>query len=135
MTLLTDLIGLGTPDSLASILSAETANDAPTRSVATGLTATGTVLSDALQLTAFVSLLGTVAASTGVKLISAWPVGQIGLVYNGGANALNLFPHSSSGTINGGSAGAAVTIAAAAANIVVRHSSTDWGAYVLAKES
>lgn len=135
MALLEDLIGLGLAPQLASVISVESATAAPTRSVATGLTATGTTITDALQLTAFVSLLGTVAASTGVKLPSAWPIGQIGFVYNGGANALNLFPPTATIKINGGTDGAAVTIAASAANIIVRHSATDFGVYVLAKES
>lgn len=130
-----DYIGLGIKAEQASILGIQTAQNSPTRSVATALTAAGTTITDALQLTAFTSNISTAALSTGVKLPPLWPIGQIGIVYNGGANPINLFPPTSTGTINGGSAGAAVTIAAAAANLIVRHSATDFGAYVLAKEA
>lgn len=135
MSLVTDLIGLGLESSKAAKLGEQTVDQAPTRSVGTGLTATGTTISDALALTKFVNVLSTVAASTGVKLPSATPIGQSVIVQNNGANALNVFPHSSSGTLNGGSAGAAVTCAAAAGNICTRLSSTDWLVSVYAKES
>lgn len=135
MALLEDLVGLGLAPELASSITTNTVTAAPTRSVSTALTATGTTITDALQLVSFNNIISTAAASTGVKLNSSWPVGQIGLVQNNGANALNLFPPTSSMTINGGSAGAAVTIAAGAGNIIIRLSSTDFAAYVVAKEA
>jgi hypothetical protein len=134
MSKLTDLIGLGVPAIVATNLDADTVSSEPTRTVSTGLTATGTVIGDALALVSLVNVLSTVAASTGAKLPDA-SVGSTVFVQNNGANALNLFPHSSSGTINGGSAGAAVTIAAAAGNICTRLSSTDWLVSVYAKET
>lgn len=130
-----DLGGLGLPTQIAAVISAESVNSAPTRAVTTGITAAGTTITDATQLSSFINIVSTTAASTGVKLNSSWPVGQIGLVQNNGANALNLFPPTASLTINGGSAGAAVTIAAAAGNLIIRLSSTDFAAYALAKES
>jgi hypothetical protein len=135
MPYLEDLMGLGLPDQLAADLATESPTSAPTRSVATGLVATGTTITDALQLTAFNSVVATTAASTGVKLVALWPVGCFGYVQNNGANALNLFPPTSTGTINGGSAGAAVTIAAAAGNLIIRLSATDFAALVVAKEA
>jgi hypothetical protein len=135
MALLEDLMGLGLPDQLANIVANESPTSASIRSVATALTATGTTIANALQLTAFVSVLSTVAASTGVKLASEWPVGQIGFVQNNGANALNIFPPTASIKINGGSAGAAVTTAAAAGALIVRLASDDFGVYVIAKEA
>jgi hypothetical protein len=135
MPFLEDLMGLGMPDQLAGIVSNDTVTSAPTRSVSTGLTAAGSAIGDALQLTSFVNVVSTAAASTGVKLSANWPVGQIGFVQNNGANALNLFPPSASVAINGGTLGAAVTIAAAAGNIIVRLSATDFGAYTVAKEA
>ena len=130
-----DLGGLGLPTQIAAVVSAESVTSAPTRAVTTGVTAAGTTITDATQLSSFINIVSTTAASTGVKLNSSWPVGQIGLVQNNGANALNLFPPTASLTINGGSAGAAVTIAAAAGNLIIRLSSTDFAAYALAKES
>lgn len=127
--------GGGIPAQTAAVIAAETQDNAPVRSVATGLTATGTVIGDALQLTAFISLVGTTALSTGVKLPPNWPIGQWGFVYNGGANPLNLFPPTATIKINGGTDGAAVTIAAAAGNLIMRHSATDFGVYVMAKET
>lgn len=135
MSAITELTGLGLAPELAQVLGAETVPNGVTRSSATGLTATGTVIGDALQLTAFNSVIGTTAASTGVKLPSLWPVGGVGFVDNRGANALNLFPPSATERINGGTLGAAVTIAVAAVNIVVRVSSTDFIVCVLAKEA
>ncbi len=136
MTLQTDLMGGGSiPAQAAVLLSTNTINDAPTRSLAVGLTATGTVLADAFQLTTFNSNFSTVAAGTGCKLITNWPIGQMGIVYNGGANSLKVFPHISTGTINGGSAGVAVTMVAATANLIMRHSALDWGVYVLTKQT
>lgn len=79
--------------------------------VAGGLTATGTNLSTALQLTSDVNVVTTTAASTGVKL----PFGDVApgdefKVVNLGANALAVFPPGALGVLNGGSAGAAVSL-------------------------
>ncbi len=134
MPLVTDLIGLGLPPEQASRLSSFTVSSAPDVSSSGSLTATGTTIADALALTSFVNLVGTAAASTGVKLPDA-PIGTLVVVQNNGANALNVFPHSASGTLNGGTGGAAVTCAAAAGNLCIRRSSTDWLVYVVAKES
>ena len=134
MALVTDLIGLGMPPEHASVLSSQTVTSAPDRSSSGSLTATGTTIADALALTSFVNLVGTTAASTGVKLPDA-PVGSIVVVQNNGANALNVWPHATTGTLNGGTAGAAVTCAAAAGNICIRRSTTDWIVFVVAKES
>ena len=134
MSLLTDLIGLGMPPEQASVLNSQTVSSAPARSASGTLTATGSAITDALALTAFVNVVGTTASGTGVKLPDA-PIGSIVFVQNNGANALNLYPVSATGTINGGSAGAAVTIAAAAGNIAVRQTATNWLVFVLAKEA
>lgn len=135
MSELTELIGLGVKPEVATIIAIDSISNAPTRSVATGLTAAGTTITDALQLTAFTSILSTVAAATGVKLPPLWPIGQIGFVQNNGANALNIFPPTATIKLNGGTDGAAVTTAAAAGALIVRLSATDFGVYVLAKEA
>lgn len=134
MPLLNDLIGLGMPSEHASVLSSETVSSAPARSSSGTLTATGTTIANALALTSFVNLIGTTAASTGVKLPDA-PIGSLVVVQNNGANALNVFPHDATGTLNGGTVGAAVTCAAAAGNLCIRRSATDWLVFVVAKEA
>jgi hypothetical protein len=80
-------------------------------STATGLTAAGTTLATALVLAAQANVILTTAASTGVSLPNV--IGAKIWVYNAGANALSVYPNGASGTINGGSAGAAVSLAAA----------------------
>jgi hypothetical protein len=135
MSFTSELMATGVPDTTAGVLDQQKVDRSPARSVTTGITAAGTTIADATALTSFLNVVGTTAASTGVKLPSTFPIGQVGIVQNDGANALNLFPHSSSGTINGGSAGAAVTIASAAANIFFKTSATNWQVYALAKES
>ena len=68
--------------------------------VATGLTAAGTGQSDALEVTASLNVFSTVAASTGAKLNSGAGAGDVQIIYNGGANPLTVYPHSSA-AING----------------------------------
>lgn len=58
--------------------------------VATGLTATGTTVSDALQLSAVVNVVATTASSTGVKLPPA-EAGAMVTVFNNGANTLTVY--------------------------------------------
>ena len=78
---------------------------------AVGLTAAGSTLTTALALNAKCNVVGTVAASTGVSLPSGALPGDVVYVSNGGANALSVYPATAAGTINGGSAGAAVSLA------------------------
>lgn len=136
MSFITDLIGVGVTAEEAKILSLDEPTSAPNRKVSLALTAAGTTIADALQLTSFVHTVATTAVSTGVKLASAWPIGQFGLVQNNGANALNLYPPTTACGFNSAApTGAAITIAAAAACLIVRYSATDFGAFVLAKEA
>lgn len=104
------------------------ASTAVCQSVATGLTAAGTTISDALQLTAVVNNVTTAAASTGVKLFETLNTSTGFMVYvrNGGANAINVFPPNGSGTINGGSAGAAVSVASGAHAVFFKVAANTW---------
>jgi hypothetical protein len=77
--------------------------------VATGLTAAGTVITDALDLTADLNVIGTAAANTGVQLPSC-EIGDSCQVYNGGANSVKVYPDSSANNINQLSAGAAMLL-------------------------
>lgn len=126
MSLLTDLMGTGMPGELASVLSAETLSSAPTFSSSGTLTASGSTIADALALTSFVNLVGTAAASTGVKLPIECPIGQCVYVANNGANAVRVYAQSSQ-TINTSIAGATGTsVATTQAVQCVRQSATNW---------
>lgn len=92
---------------------------------ATSLTAAGSSISDALQLTAAINNVTTVAASTGVKLYNAG-TGAMVVVKNRGANNLNVYPPDGSGTIDGGAGGAAVVVATNATGLFFKMSSTNW---------
>jgi hypothetical protein len=72
--------------------------------IATGLTATGTTLVTALDLVADTNVLGTVASGTGVSLASC-EIGDSQEIYNGGANAVTVYPYISTEQINGLTAG------------------------------
>lgn len=108
------------------------ASTAVAQPAATGLTAAGSSIADALALTSVYNEVTTTAASTGVKLWDA-PVGTLIYIRNGGANALNVYPHGASGILNGGSAGAAVSIAATAFAIAARVSSGAAGRWIVSE--
>lgn len=111
MSKATNLIGLGVPAEVA-------ATSGSSQSIT--VSAAGSALSDATQLsTADVINVSTVASSTGVKLNSSVPQDKVIFVRNGGANNLKVYPATSAGVINGGSAGAAVTLATSGKHIGV----------------
>lgn len=78
---------------------------------AVAVTAAGSTLATATLLNAKFNNVSTVAASTGVALPAGAAPGDVVFVANGGANALSVYPATAAGTINGGSAGAAVSLA------------------------
>lgn len=75
------------------------------------LTATGSTQGGALALPGDINYFSTVGSSTGA-IIPAANGGDSGEVYNGGSNALSLYPPTG-GTINGGSTNVAYSIATA----------------------
>ena len=77
--------------------------------IQTGITATGTTISDAYDLNATVNVVGTTASGTGVQLYSMI-LGDEMEIYNGGANPLAVYPQSSSVAINQLTAGAAMLL-------------------------
>lgn len=78
--------------------------------IATGLTATGTIITDALDLNATINVFSTVASGTGAQLYPM-QLGDEMEVYNGGANSLKVYPDQSTVGINQLSVGAAMTLA------------------------
>lgn len=78
---------------------------------ATAITAAGNSLATATPLTSKFNKVTTAAASTGVSLPAGSAAGEVVVVQNSGANALSVYPATATGTIAGGSAGAAVSLA------------------------
>jgi len=128
MPLITDLIGLGLPPEQAAKLGTPTIDALPQEPTSAAVTAAGTTIADATLLTGVVNNVSTAAASTGVKLNSNTPLGITVVVRNGGANDLKLYPPTSSDIINGGVAGAAITLTTLNKQIAscTRVSSTLW---------
>lgn len=92
-------------------------------SATTALTATGSSITDALQLSAEVNVVATAAASTGVKL----PVcenGAMVVIVNDGASTLTVYPSSSSAATLDGSTTA--SIASAKRRIFFGTSGSTW---------
>lgn len=83
--------------------------DALLRDVSDTLTATGTGQSTAYACTFAVNAFSTVAAGTGAILDPNASKGDTQLIYNGGANALKVYPVSGA-SINGLAANVAVTL-------------------------
>lgn len=67
--------------------------------IATALTAAGTVITDALDLTADTNVIGTCASGAGVQ-VPACELGDSVEIYNGGANPCNVYPDSTSVQFN-----------------------------------
>lgn len=133
MALLNDLMGLGLAGELALVVSTETLSSAPTFSSSGSLTATGTTITDALALTSFVNLVGTAAASTGVKLPTDCPIGQVVCIANNGVNSIKVYAQSSQ-TFNTTIVGATgTTVSALQALQCIRQSSTNWITLLLTK--
>jgi hypothetical protein len=126
MPILEDLIGLGLPPEQASVLSTNSLSASPTYASSGTLTASGSTIADALTLTSFVNLVGTAAASTGVRLPITCPIGQIVYVSNNGANAVRVYAQSSQ-TLNTSIAGTTgVSVATTQALQCIRQSATNW---------
>ncbi len=97
--------------------------------VATGISAAGTALSDATQLSATTNVLGTVASGAGVKLFNG-DLGDEQLVYNGGANQCLVYPHAAAGIINQIAAGGAMVLPQYTSCLFRRTTSTNWVAHM-----
>lgn len=116
-----DLMGLGVHDSQARRIA--------TLSVGFGLVATGTVITDALDLVSEYNHITTSSASTGVQLPN-WPLGSRVEIENQSGQTINVFPPSATQAINAGADAAAQTMADGKFGIFTRVSLTKWR-YVL----
>lgn len=90
----------------------------------------GTTITDAVQLPADVNNV-TGASNTGALLPQSASPSDSCFVYNSGANTIKVYPATSAGKINGGSAGVAVTIATLKAAEFVMVGPADNWAYVV----
>lgn len=93
--------------------------------IATGLTAAGTVITDALDLTADTNVIGTCASGAGVQVPSA-EIGDSVEIYNGGANACKVYPDSTSVQFNSLGVGNAFNLATNTMAYCRKVSSTRW---------
>lgn len=93
--------------------------------VAGGLVAAGTTQADALGLSSAINRVSTVSSGSGVRLPVCQPGDEI-LVYNGGANALLVYPPVG-GKINALATNAAVTVGTGTEARFVHHAGiTEW---------
>jgi hypothetical protein len=92
---------------------------------ATGLSAAGTIQSNATLITARVNVISTVASGTGVILTSISGAGYSQTVYNAGANPLSIYPPTGA-SINGLAANAKMVLAVKSAVRLECISSTQW---------
>lgn len=96
----------------------------------TGLVATGTTQSDALQLSASQNTITTSSASTGVKLQTC-EVGIEVWIRNDSGQTITVYPKETSGvTINAGAS--SVTLATAKTMVLKGMSSTTWASITTA---
>lgn len=90
------------------------------------VSAAGTTLATATEVTAGVNLVTTVAASSGVRLPNS-EIGDEIMIYNSQVtNTLKVYPPTSSGTINQLSAGTAMTLAQFTAVRLKKLTATTW---------
>ena len=130
-----ELIGLGLESSKAAkigdILEGNvdfediTVNGYIALTAAATVSSAGSANTDATDLTAQVNNVTTVAASSGVQLPAA-PIGTQILVRNSGANALLVYPDGAGVKVNGGTDGAAVSVATTEVGIFAKVSATNW---------
>ena len=100
-------------------------------SVATALSAAGTTITDATDLTASFNMLSTVAAGAGVQ-VPQLQANESLLIYNGGANACLVYPGAATVAINQLGVGDAMVLAQYSAVIIHGISSTQVAAFLSA---
>lgn len=121
-----NLINVGISPEKAAFIENDTATAQILNSVNANVTAAGTVIGDAAQLTAITSRIGTAAASTGVRLPRNVEIGGVAKIRNDGANTVNVFPAETTDQINNLSAGAAFTVAANVSATFQRVAAARW---------
>ena len=95
------------------------------------ITAAGTTISDATDLTASINVITTAAASTGVQLPSGMVGDQVEIL-NLGANSVTVYPDATANRINQLTAGSGFSLAINTAVKLRKFSSTRWMAWLSA---
>lgn len=113
-----NMVGIGFPPEMAKSIVGP---------VNVAQTSAGSSQTDATAITGDAVLLPTVGSGTGVIISASMSVGSEIRIYNGGANALAVYPPTG-GQINDGTANAAISITAARGAIITRLSATHFGA-------
>lgn len=99
--------------------------------VAPSVSAAGTTIGTATDLTATINFVTTVAASAGVQLPSM-EIGDSCVVYNSGANTLTVYPDGTGVAINQVSAGSGVLLPIETGMLFYKVSSTQIAAFLSA---
>lgn len=99
--------------------------------VQSSITAAGTTISDATLITASINVVTTAAASTGVKLPQT-EIGDEVEILNLGANAVTVYPDTSSNRINALSAAAGFLLASNTAVKLRKYTTSRWIGYLSA---
>jgi len=99
--------------------------------VKNSISAAGTTISDATDLSASINVVETVAASSGVQMQNA-EIGDEVEILNLGANALTVYPPTTSAQINALTAGAGFLLATNTAVKLRKFTSTRWAGYLSA---
>lgn len=119
------MLGVLARDMMGGGMSAGTAQ-ALGGTVSAAMTGAGTVITDATALNASLNVFTTVASGTGAIAYNG-SIGDSQVVYNGGANALKVYPpNSGSQKFNQITAGAAFTLPINTGAVIVKVSSTLW---------
>lgn len=99
--------------------------------VQSAISAAGTTIATATDLTASINVVTTAAASSGVQLQNG-EIGDSVDILNLGANAVTVYPDTTSSRINALSAGTGFLLATNTAAHLVKFTSTRWIAFLSA---
>lgn len=95
------------------------------QTITSGITAAGTNLATATQLTSQQNIVNTVAAGTGVALPLTPATGFVATVKNYGANTLLVYPNTALVKIGNSAAGAGISLGALA-SVTLAFDGTQW---------
>lgn len=118
-------VGIGLSPSGGQGVVTVSATGGSAQTVTTGITAAGTTLATATQLTAQQNIVNTVGAGTGVALPLTPAAGLVVTVKNYGANALKVYPNTALVQIGNSAAGVAITLGTLS-TVTVTFDGTQW---------
>lgn len=122
MAIASDIMKGGVPAFLARAIGGQ---------VQSSVTAAGTTIGTAADLTASINVVTSAAASSGVQLPSV-QIGDSVEILNLGANAVTVYPDSTSNRINALSTGTGFLLATNTAVVLRKFTSTRWAGFLSA---